>query len=89
MYSALKGKVNHILSQDKQKPEEINLQRCTRSKKRKEHKHTMKVNTHRRIELNNTYTTKSREHDRCFIWVSRYSSTFDIYRVILAMAKVR
>jgi len=48
----------------------------------------MKVSTHRRIELNNTYTTKSREQYRCFIWVSSYSSTFDTYRVILAMAKV-
>jgi hypothetical protein len=50
-----KGKSHNVSGQTK--PEEINLQRRTRSKKRKEHKQTMKVNTHRRIELNNTYTT--------------------------------
>ena len=87
MYSAPKGKVNHIMSQDKNM-EEIKLQRRTRSKKRKKQKQTMKVNTHRRIELNNTYPITSREQYRCFIWVSSYSSAFDTHRVILAMAKV-
>jgi len=54
-----KGKAPNVSGQTKM--EEINLQRRTRSKKRKKQKQTMKVNTHRRIELNNTYPTKSRE----------------------------
>jgi len=54
-----KGKAPNVSGQTKM--EEINLQIPTRSKKRKKQKQTMKVNTHRRIELNNTYPTKSRE----------------------------